>query len=739
MKLGHRLSQFSGLEDRPQNRILWPLFLVSLACLYIEIVLIRWMGTEVRVFAYFQNLALIACFLGFGLGCYQPTKKKGALLDASALGVLIILVALPFTAWKWILEGISSALAFSPNAVIWTGTSSEGRVTLGLFVSSVMLVTTFLLLVVATMIPLGQWVGTYLDAAKNPVTAYSVNLLGSVAGIWMFAGISFLRLSPEVWFGLAFLMFLMIRDPTRRLSFLGVLLLAGGLFLLHESRTAVAPYLMSHAQHKGHEIHWSPYQKIEVTGVGNQQYNVLVNNVGYMTMANSSPQFLSQHPGLDERGSSYDAPFRFAEKRDQVLIVGAGAGNDAAAALRNGAEEVDAVEIDPVIYAVGKRLHPERPYDSPRVQVILNDARAYLRRATKRYDVIVFGLLDSHTQFSSFSNMRIDDYVYTEESFREAERLLKPTGVLILKFEVRAPWTWIGQRFYATLDHVFSRPPIVFYEPRVNALLSATVFVTSHDSAFWERAAKPPLAEMVVSHPPAFPLDLAQAPIPATDDWPYVYQRSRSIPRTYLTVSLVLLILAVLLTRKALDPTSVSTWNFFFLGAGFLLLETQLVSRLALYLGATWRVNCVVLSAILLMLVLANLWVIGRERHRLGIWYSVLTGSLVATYMVPWQALPFSAPAMAALLASAFCVPVFAAGVIFTDTFRGSEDKSRALGSNIVGAVAGGLAQNASFLVGLKALLLLAAVFYAAAYGFSALRSKRARVGEDLLAPPAET
>ncbi len=103
--------------------------------------------------------------------------------------------------------------------------------------------------------------------------------------------------------------------------------------------------------------------------------------------------------------------------------MGAGAGNDAAAALRNGAGEVDAVEIDPVVYSLGESLHPAQPYASPHVHKILNDARAFLRSTHKEYDLILFGLLDSHTQFSDFSNMRIDNYVYTEGSFQEAREL----------------------------------------------------------------------------------------------------------------------------------------------------------------------------------------------------------------------------------------------------------------------------------------------------------------------------
>src|SRR5215813_3381738 len=45
------------------------LMLLSALILFVEMLLIRWVGTEIRIFAYVQNAILIACFLGLGLGC----------------------------------------------------------------------------------------------------------------------------------------------------------------------------------------------------------------------------------------------------------------------------------------------------------------------------------------------------------------------------------------------------------------------------------------------------------------------------------------------------------------------------------------------------------------------------------------------------------------------------------------------------------------------------------------------
>jgi len=131
-----------------------------------------------------------------------------------------------------------------------------------------------------------------------------------------------------------------------------------------------------------------------------------------------------------------------------------------------------------------------------------------------------------------------------------------------------------------------------------------------------------------------------------------------------------------------------------------------------LYFGATWWVNCVALSAILVMLVVANFWVEWQKPGRLVMYYASLIVCLIAIYVIPWTELPLGSRTVGTLLAAALGFPIFFAGVIFTESFRRCEDKSGSFGSNIVGAVVGGLAQNVSFIIGLKGLLLLAVVFY---------------------------
>jgi len=691
----------------------------SFATLYVEIMFIRWLGTEVRIFAYFQNLALVSCFLGFGLGCHRANRKVRLIHVLAPMALLVVLAQGPSFAWQGFLRQLTNLLALSTDHVQWGFAVISGHESLAMMVAAVVVLALFLWLLVMMMVPLGKCVGACLDAAPDPVTAYSVNLLGSLAGIWGFTLASFFWLPPASWFAAAFLaLLLLVPRPRPALVLAAAMLLAAALVLPH----------FAGEEGTGLRTYWSPYQKLIVQPVGESEYHVHVNNVGYMSMASTTPDYLQRHPEVASvywDRSSYDLPFHFAKSVDSVLIVGAGAGNDTSAALRHGAQHVDAVEIDPAILSIGERLHPDRPYASPRVRKVLTDARAFLREARGSYDVIIFGLLDSHTQFSDLGNMRIDNYVYTQEAFSEARRLLKPDGLLVVKFEVRAPWEWIGQRFYRILDRTFARPPLVSYAPRLGMLASATVFLTSQDPAWWERTKQPDLQALLRT--PVFPIPTTDSIPITTDDWPYVYQRDRAIPRPFLTVSLILMGIAVLMARPVLRMGQPGSWQFFLLGAGFLLLETQMISRLALYFGTTWLVNSVAISGILVVLVLANVYVARRDSVNLIPWYAVLVAALLVTYFLPWQDLAYSTRTVGVLLGLSYCVPVFCAGVIFTDCFRRTAARSTAFGANIVGAVAGGLAQNVSFIIGLKALLLMAAVLYAAA---AVLGRKRSRLQE---------
>jgi surface polysaccharide O-acyltransferase-like enzyme len=97
-----------------------------------------------------------------------------------------------------------------------------------------------------------------------------------------------------------------------------------------------------------------------------------------------------------------------------------------------------------------------------------------------------------------------------------------------------------------------------------------------------------------------------QADVP-TDDWPFFYMPKRIYPVSYLGMFGLILALTLMCTYNFTKQKPVfSSSAFFFLGAGFMLIETKAITELGLTFGNTWQVIGIVISAILLMAFLAN-------------------------------------------------------------------------------------------------------------------------------------
>ena len=157
-----------------------------------------------------------------------------------------------------------------------------------------------------------------------------------------------------------------------------------------------------------------------------------------------------------------------------------------------------------------------------------------------------------------------------------------------------------------------------------------------------------------------------------------------------------------------------SNWNFFALGAAFALLETRAITEIALVFGSTWLTNTIVIGAILIMILFANL-VVARWHPPLRLVYGGLFAVVIIDYLFPLQrllGLDFWTQVLAAGLRVA--APMFFAGIIFARWFEQTKTPSAALGANLIGAVLGGLLEYLSLVIGLRQLYLLVLVFYVA-------------------------
>lgn len=669
------LRRVAGVFDVDERawgrRPLLALFLVSVAGLFLEIVLIRWISVEIRIFAYFKNLALLACFIGFGLGAALARKRISYLLFVAPLFVLVALVQFDPFLGPISLRRAAALIAPQQDLLYWGAFATNSL----LHAIGFTLVGLTFLLVVLPFVPVGQLVARLLSSGQ-PVKAYSVNIAGSLIGLWLYSLVSFLWLPPAAWFGLPLAMSVWLLRPRRRAFWSGLALSAGmiGLLVIPSQQGAV---------------YWSPYQKLVLTPRQGEQgafHHIDVNNTFYQTMENSA-----------QRLEHHRFPYLFVPKPERVLLVGAGAGNDAAEALANGAAQVDAVDIDPVILTIGKALHPDHPYDSPRVRRILDDARAYFKKATGQYDVIVYARLDSHTLLSGFTNVRLDHYVYTRESFEEAKRLLAPDGVLVVSFVSQEPW--IRERLAQTLKSVFDQEPL--------HLRPFSLVVGSQERIKMAFIKNPNLAARIA------PLPVPSGVRLTTDDWPYLYLKEPKVPFLHLVMSVFVIAMVCLLMRGSGLSLGRVDWHFFFLGAAFLLLEFQGVSRFALLFGTTWLVNTIVISAFLAMILAANWYVERVTITSLRPYYLGLLASVVLV-LLPQQMWLGQSALVRGLVAGFFqAAPVFFAGIIFATSFKRVADIPTAFASNLLGSVFGGLLESLSYVIGITSLGWLVMALYA--------------------------
>jgi SAM-dependent methyltransferase len=583
---------------------------------------------------------------------------------------------------------------------IWNGLSATARGTLLQYIALFVFVgvNTF------AFVPLGQILGEEFDRMP-PLRAYSVNVFGALLGVGAFALFSQLRISPVGWYACGLLLLVPFMPPSLK-SYGG---LAACLALAVLGGWEANSY-------------WSPYYKITAEPLHDptlpDPHNMLisVNEDAHQSAVNLKGK--PNHP----RTRVYDIPYKFGTPGD-VLIVGAGSGNDVAAALRAGAKSVHAVEIDPVILELGKR-HPEQPYADKRVTAINRDARGYVRHTDLKFDHIVLGYLDSHTLFSAMSSVRLDNFVYTVEFMQELKKHLKPEGTITLTFTVHEKW--IADRLYAMLDTAFGAPPLVYMTRQQG-------FATIYFAGDMLRKLKPhyidydPTVQRALEtwvHDPELEGFLAPSvfskranvDVPV-DDWPYLYLQAREIPANYLWTLVFMLAFALMFVRRKAGGLHKIDAHFFLLGSGFLLIETKAMTELGIFLGSTWIVNAFVIAMVLALILAAN-WIAAQAWcPSIASVYGALGVVLLASWAVPIRGLlEWDSPLRNLVAVSVLCAPLFFAGIVFARQIKQHAQPSVALGSNLMGALVGGALEYCSMAYGFRALYLLAFAVYGLSY-----------------------
>ena len=681
---------YANMSTKKKIRLI---VLVTMLSLLLELVLIRWLASVFPVYSFYKNFTMLACFLGLGAGYAVAEKQPCApalVLPMLALFVGVIMLLRYDTGATYLIFSIGWLSTFDLPVYFLLGAS--------------------FIICACICYPVGQLCGKLLHCS-NSLNAYSLNLGGSILGVIALFVMSLYWTPPVIWFAVTggiLLLFVLSRD-----EFLTV-----GI----ASFCVLLAILAWPVQPETQRI-YSPYQLLERTAKADGLMQILSGGSYYQKVYNFADNKRGEESEADRFVRAYyEFPYNFKKAPERVAIVGAGSGNDVATALRMGAAHVDAIEIDPAIAFLGRKYHPEHPYDDPRVNLEINDARNFFRTANQQYDLIVYGVLDSHTALSHASNLRVDSYVYTREGIAEAYRLLRPGGVMSISF------TLVNDALGFKLSKILRELPGAGKPLAVRVRYDytrTTAFIARKGGAVTMPDANAFVSIGFTDVSDYFSQAYPESSVP-TDDWPFFYMVERSFPVTYMIALGMVLLLSYFFVRKTIgftDPIDRSYLPFFFLGSGFMLVETKAITELGLHLGGTWFVIAAAIMLVLIMAFLANL-IVTRTGLKLagpaylGLFASLLLGYVLATSHGEWT---FGPPWMQLVMSCVvLTIPLFFAGIIFSSLIgEASINISTAFAYNLMGALFGGVMEYNSMYFGFAFLYLLALGFYALAWAFS--------------------
>jgi len=651
------------------------LVLASALMLVLELSLIRWSGAEVVHLSYFSNFVLLGSFLGIGLGFLRASKPNRGLpfySPVALLGLVGFISAYPVTVDRT-----------DDSVIFFTSLGTSGP---PIWVA----LPVIFLAVAAVLAGPGELVADCFHSLER-LEAYRYDLIGSMVGIATFTLFSFLGAPPLVWFSLVAALFVVLFGTAGRavsLTLVVALLALFGYPLFQDTDERA--------------VFWSPYYQVstfeQVDESGETVWQVYVNGIPHQRLTSAALR--------QEQEPFYVEPYlRVPEPPKQMLIVGAGTGTDVSIALAQGAEHVDAVEIDPELLKFGEAHNPDGAYDDPRVSTYVNDGRAFLQRTDKEYDLILFALPDSLTLVSGASALRLESYLFTEEAMAAARDHLAPGGAFAMYNFYREPW--LVDRLAGTLDEVFGHAPCLLSNPEAISLAVMVAGLTDADQSCETTWAPSGVV-----------------PPPSTDDHPFLYVQDGDgllgIPWIYVIAIALILLVSVMSVGLVAGREATGMWAYrdlFFLGAAFLLLETKNITGFALYFGTTWLVNALVFGGVLLAVLAAVEITRQFAVPPIRTMYALLFGGLVLAWAVPtaWVlSLPLL-PRLVVAVVIAF-IPIMAANVIFAQRFATTSNATTAFGTNLLGAMFGGCLEYVALAVGYRSLLIVCAGLYLLAY-----------------------
>jgi hypothetical protein len=336
---------------------------------------------------------------------------------------------------------------------------------------------------------------------------------------------------------------------------------------------------------------------------------------------------------FEGRGQGAEGKSSAAGSGFKALVIGPGGGRDLLTALVFGAQQVEGVEVNPII-ANDVMLRAFKDfsgsiYANPKVNVAVDDGRSYIRRSNERYDVIQASLVDTWAATAAGAYTLTENTLYTQEAFEDYLDHLTDRGMLTI-----TRWVFDGLRLVSLAQaacetrgcSVPDQLAVVQQDRVATFLLKKTPFTPvevaqlrreSDDLGFTvlyapgQQDTSNEYAQLVLApNRDAFYASYGKDVRPTTDDRPFFFHTTKIRDQFHTAFGRSMLFgngLSALMTLMAISLTFVTLfvvgplalsgselrgrpwprWLCYFglLGAGFMLIEVALLQRFVLLLG----------------------------------------------------------------------------------------------------------------------------------------------------------
>lgn len=610
--------------------------LISAAGLIVEVAL-----TRVLSVLYLQSyvfLVLSVAVLGIGLGAALLVWLPR--LRAVSLSLLLGLAALTVLGLTYI-----SALTMGVSRLLIFGITTTLYLLLGVALTQL-----------------------FIRYAARSTVLYVADLSGAAAGVVL------ALLSLNAWGGLRALSFaalllavaaLVATPPRLQLALPATLALAGiGVQLVTPLELSMANLvtqkgIVEPLQSGGELIatHWNAFSRTDLVRRRGRHYLFMDGGAGSLIPDVQQPENWQHDIGS----------FAFAATLpDTALIIGPGGGLDIALAQQAGVANITAVEINRASVELTRNLTDiARGLYEPPVITLIDEGRSTLQRLAERYDLIFLSHVITQTA-DTRAFVMAENTLYTVEAFNAYLAHLTPAGALALKLYdeltlTRAFFTALAVLTAQDLTETqAAQHLIVLLDTRVAPAIPL-LMVRQQPLDFDEAVRFARLAEGqgyallfipgLLANPPLDGLLSGEASFqelisassfdlrPVTDDRPFFYKFEPGLPEPLNTLFWSFVIVASLLMLGWLlylrNPAPLE-WRlspviFGLLGAGFMMLEINLVQRSQQLLGhPSWTLGLVVGG--LLLGSSAGSYVAGRL-FRDALWRGVLVAVILVVLL----------------------------------------------------------------------------------------------------------